>query len=121
MSVGLIGELAGLFETSLLATAIRFVEVGTYPALVTCFKDRRLSWFQRSSDFPYTGFSTRIAGPPPAGSALAESRRLGQNETTDIEEVDENTWFSVERSDIRLCEQCFGSSYGYEVSIVWVT
>jgi Zn-dependent peptidase ImmA (M78 family) len=120
MSVGLIEELAGLFGTSQLATAIRFVEAGTFPSLVTCFKERRLSWFQRSSDFPYTGFSTRIGGPPPTGTALANSKRLGHNETTAIEEVDENTWFRFEREGVRLFEQCFGSSYGYEVSIVWV-
>jgi hypothetical protein len=55
----MIDHLIEQFNTSLTATAIRLVEVGSFPAIVICSKAGKRRWFFRSSlvpqDFwPYT-------------------------------------------------------------------
>ena len=44
-------ELAKIFQMSQTATAIRLVELGSYPAIVYCTKGSRRKWFARSPDF----------------------------------------------------------------------
>jgi hypothetical protein len=45
-------ELARDFQTSLTATAIRLVELGSYPAMIVCSELGRRRWFIRGSDVP---------------------------------------------------------------------
>lgn len=45
-------EVARIFEMSLTATAIRLVELGSYPAMVYCTRGGRRHWFRASPDFP---------------------------------------------------------------------
>jgi hypothetical protein len=46
-----VSELADLFETSLTATAIRLVELGSFPAILVCMRGDKL-WFRRGPDVP---------------------------------------------------------------------
>ncbi len=43
-------ELAKEFQTGLTSTAIRLVELGSYPAMILCSKDGRRKWFTRGPD-----------------------------------------------------------------------
>jgi hypothetical protein len=45
-------EIAGDFETSVLATALRLVEINTVPVVLTCYDGERLRWFRFSKDVP---------------------------------------------------------------------
>jgi len=45
-------ELANKFQTSLTATAIRLVELGSYPAMIICNESGRRRWFIRGRNVP---------------------------------------------------------------------
>ena len=45
-------ELARDFEVSLTATAIRLVELGSFPSMIVCNEPTRRRWFIRNSDVP---------------------------------------------------------------------
>lgn len=45
-------ELAKAFQTSLTATAIRLVELGSFPAMIVCHNLEKRHWFIRSEDVP---------------------------------------------------------------------
>lgn len=45
-------ELSGIFQTSLTATAIRLVELGSYPAMIVCSDLKNRRWFTRGPDVP---------------------------------------------------------------------
>jgi hypothetical protein len=45
-------SLAAEFKTSLTATAIRLVELGSFPAVIVCNEPSRRRWFFRGSDVP---------------------------------------------------------------------
>jgi len=52
MTFQTVEELAQKFATSMTATAIRLVTVGSYPAMVICSRDGRRRWFVRGPDVP---------------------------------------------------------------------
>lgn len=45
-------RLAAIFQTSLTATAIRLVELGSFPAIVVCHTSQQRRWFVRGQDVP---------------------------------------------------------------------
>jgi hypothetical protein len=45
-------ELCATFQTSLTATAIRLVELGSFPAIVVCSSKEGRKWFVRGPDVP---------------------------------------------------------------------
>lgn len=45
-------SLAAIFQTSLTATAIRLVELGSFPAIVVCHTSQQRRWFVRGPDVP---------------------------------------------------------------------
>jgi hypothetical protein len=53
MTLHTAGELAELFQTSRTATAIRLVQLGSYPAIVVCYDMKRRLWYSRGPDVPY--------------------------------------------------------------------
>jgi Zn-dependent peptidase ImmA (M78 family) len=52
MTFATVKDLANQFATSITATAIRFVTVGSYPAIVIFSRDGRRRWFARGPDVP---------------------------------------------------------------------
>ena len=52
MTFETVTSLAREFETSLTATAIRLVELGSYPAMIVCNELGRRRWFMRGPDVP---------------------------------------------------------------------
>ena len=51
-----VADIAGVFRTSLTATAIRLVDVGHSPALLVCHSSLRRKWFTRGPDVPSRWF-----------------------------------------------------------------
>jgi hypothetical protein len=51
-----IEKLAKKFKTSFLATAIRFIDSNTVPAMIICHDRRKRVWFKASSDIPSRWF-----------------------------------------------------------------
>ncbi len=47
-----LNELANVFDCSLLATSLRLIDVGTVPAILTCYNREGLRWFAFSTDVP---------------------------------------------------------------------
>ena len=45
-------ELTAAFQTSLTATAIRLVELGSFPAMIVCYSREKRHWFFRGPDVP---------------------------------------------------------------------
>jgi len=52
MTFETVSVLADLFQTSLTATAIRLVQLGSYPAILVCSDREGLRWFHRGSEVP---------------------------------------------------------------------
>ena len=52
MTLHTAGELAETFAASLTATAIRLVQLGSYPAMVIVSDAERMRWFRRGPDVP---------------------------------------------------------------------
>jgi hypothetical protein len=52
MTFETVRELARQFQTSLTATTIRLVELGSYPAMVVCSERERRIWFKKGPDVP---------------------------------------------------------------------
>jgi Zn-dependent peptidase ImmA (M78 family) len=52
VTLAAVEDLAGVFRTSLTATAIRLVEHGSFPAMIVCNEPGRRKWFARGPDVP---------------------------------------------------------------------
>jgi len=52
MTIQTVSELASTFTTSLTATAIRLIELGSFPAVVVVSDAERVRWFRRGADVP---------------------------------------------------------------------
>ena len=53
MTFDAVEELADIFHTSKTATAIRFVQMGSYPAMVICYGMTGRRWYQAGPDVLY--------------------------------------------------------------------
>jgi Zn-dependent peptidase ImmA (M78 family) len=84
------GALADRYETSLTATAIRLVELGSFPAVILCFEpgSKRWAWHKRGPDLPSRlwprdlpaknsiAFDIMNGGHPPSPANVGGLRRL---------------------------------------------
>lgn len=52
MTLQTVSSLANMFTTSLTATAVRLVELGSFPAIVVVTDAERVRWFRRGPDVP---------------------------------------------------------------------
>lgn len=99
----LISNLAAEFNTSLTATAFRYVEKGYFPCALVASIDGRMRWMCRSSDF-----SHRIKGvDTPLHKFSIAGASLGGESIPDIPEiVDEECWLeeTVKDKELRLHE-----------------
>lgn len=65
-----VGDLAGTFQTSVTATAIRVVECGAFPSMVICSDGRGRKWFTRSEILPETLWPHNAPGTETAAFEL---------------------------------------------------
>lgn len=86
-------NLSRMFETSLTATAIRLVELGTHPAMVVCSGPAGRRWFVKSDLVPAVLRPTRKPGSESTASALLAGGEARRGPVT----VDADDW--VEHQD----------------------
>lgn len=117
-----IQTLSEAFQTSVLSTAIRFVEIGTHEIMVIASKNGIVEWYACSNDFPKWAFKFKVHQAVPPTTVVGEySRRIGAK-YTGAEEVSPDDWFwatgyMAERKMYEQC--CYSNSYDLILSFIW--
>lgn len=116
-----IHNLSDTFQTSMLATLIRFAEVGFHEIFVVVSVDNVVRWFLRSKDFPNYPFRFKVGNKLPPTTVAGEFFTKKDAKYSDIETVYVEDWFYARNGGDRpLNEQCFYSNvYGYVISLIW--
>lgn len=115
-------DLSESFQSSMLAVALRFVEIGTHEVMVVVSKGGIVSWYSKSNDFPAWPFRFNVGGPLPPTTVAGEFFANKQAKYTTVEEVNADDWFYPKdsRANRRMFEQCyFLESYDYVISFIW--
>lgn len=110
------------FQVSVLATLLKFAEVGSHEIMVVVSENKRVKWFTKSKDFPSWPFRFKVGTPPPPTTVAGEFFRKPNSRYTTIEEVSPDDWFYPRdgRGNRKMYEQCYYSdSYGYVISLIW--
>lgn len=88
MTFGSVRSLAGQFTMSLTATAIRLVELGSFPAMLVCSENRRRKWFVRGPDVPAFIWPLETIQP----ATVADDLFDGAKQTEDASEMYACDW-----------------------------
>jgi Zn-dependent peptidase ImmA (M78 family) len=121
-SLDVIRGLSDYFDTSLTATILRFVDVGTHEIMVVFSQENKVRWSQRSEDFPKLSQKFRTGGPLPPTTAAGEYYSKPEAQYTTVEKLDLEDWFEYRGWDPgrQLYEQCFYSDlYNFVISVIW--
>ncbi|HLP37588.1 ImmA/IrrE family metallo-endopeptidase [Lacibacter sp.] len=121
-SLDTIINLSNAFQTSILATVIRFAEVGTHEMTAVISKNNIVSWFAQSKDFPKWSFRFKVGQQLPPATVAGEFFTRTESKYTSVEDVDPDNWFYAndKRANRTMHEQCYYSdSYGYVISLIW--
>lgn len=120
-SLNTITTLSKAFDTSILATILRFTEIGTHGILAVISENNIVKWFSKSKDFPNWTFLFKRGKPLPPTSVAGEFNLKGNGKYTGIEDVEPNDWFNPAWiPNTQMHEQCYYSdSYGYIISLIW--
>ena len=115
--------LSEYFETSLLATILRFAEVGPVPVFFTFNRNGKIKWYKEGSRFPDRAFKFNVPGSVPKNTLIQDVFMKGLTHLGEIRKVDRDDWFFVNDDDYgeyELYEQCYHlSSYNLVVSMLW--
>jgi Zn-dependent peptidase ImmA (M78 family) len=109
-------HLAGVFCTSITATAIRLVEYGELPAILICNGFRKREWFVASSEVRNKIF----LGSRPGKGSIAEALLRGDRSDLVPREVRSDAWVSHRNaSNHWLHEDSIPVSDGSVLSLLW--
>jgi hypothetical protein len=115
MTLQTVSALADTFTTSLTATAIRLVQLGSYPALVVVSDGERMRWFRRGPDVPES-----LWPHVPGRKTFAYDIARGKADSgSDHVYVDE--WFSGATERHRIHEDSRRLTEDLVLSILWWT
>lgn len=120
-SLDTILRLSEEFQTSVLATVLRFAEIGTHSIMAVVSEDNIVKWYAASGDFPKWSFRFRVGNPVPTSTVAGEFFTKQNSKYTSIEDVDPEDWFyPAWLPKTKMHEQCYYSdTYGYVISIIW--
>lgn len=110
-------SLAKLFKTSLVATAIRLIELGSYPAMVVCSEPGRRKWFIRGPDVPEVLWPRDEPGP----NTVAYDLLSGTQPNTSSADIYADQWISHRDSrnySLREDSVALGKT-GLVLSLLW--
>lgn len=112
---------ADKFETSFLATAIRYAEVGNDPIMLFCSREGFIQWYKKNDLFPYVGVT--VDDRVPSGSLINDYYKgiVNQDETIDI---DPKYWKidSKEYEDFTFNETLIRfPQFNYNLTIISIT
>lgn len=116
-----ITDIANEFQTSILATALRFVEVGSHDILIVVSENNIIRWFAKSTNFPNWKFRFRVGQPLPANTVASEYFTKLNAKYTGVENIDPESWLiPAWIPKTQMHEQCYYSeSYSYVISLLW--
>lgn len=114
-------DLSKQFKTSVVATTIRFAEIGTHPILVVFSENNIVRWFTQSEDFPKWSYKFKTGGNVPPSTVAGEFFTRNKSKYTGIEQVQPDDWFYPSwKATTKMYEQCYYSdTYGYVISLIW--
>jgi len=120
-SLNTIINLSKNFQTSILATVLRFVEVGSHDILVIVSENNIIQWFAKSNNFPNWKFRFKVGQPLPPNTVAGEYFTKPNAKYIGVEDVDPESWFFPSWiPETQMHEQCYYSeSYGYVISLIW--
>lgn len=111
-----VGNLATQFQTSLTATAIRLVELGSFPAMVVCSGKGGRKWFISGPDVPDKLFPS----DQPGTASAAHNLILDNNPPSKPIDVRADHWFDLPGSDsYSLTEDSVMVADGIVLSLLW--
>jgi len=121
LNINLMEDVSGYFHTSLLATFIKYVSIGDFPAMIIFMEDNIVKWKFHSHDFPFTYLL--LNSKVPAWTVAGDYFAKGTLETQP-EKVDAIEWFPEDfqikyKSDWKLWEQCYQVGHNALVSCLW--
>lgn len=121
LSLNLIEDVSAYFQTSRLATFLRYILLGSFPVMVIYMEAGIVKWKFHSNDFPFTYLP--INSNVPAWTVAGDYFNKGQLETKP-EKVDAIEWFPEDfqikfKKDWKLWEQCYQVNSNCLVSCLW--
>lgn len=123
----LIKKLSLKFQTSIVATVIRYIELDIYPMFVVYIHDGVITSFRYSHDFPYNYKNLKGQAPPKESIA----RQLSTNEYTSKkpQEIFTELWFNYKKSseyiddvvsqESNLLEYCYRINASLVITLIW--
>jgi Zn-dependent peptidase ImmA (M78 family) len=108
-------SLADAFETSLTATAIRLVELGSFPSMLVCNGPTGRRWFIRSPILPAKIWPLSRPGRGATAARLLEEAGAMVVAT----EVDADDWIENPVCDYCVFEDSFRVTNGLVLSLLW--
>lgn len=122
-SFDIMGYLSDCFNVSLMATLLRYADIGPKPVFFTFNKEGNVKWYKRGSKMPEWPLKFRVGSKVPEDTVVADVFKKGISHLKEIREVDPENWFYKNDDDydtFKLYEQCvFLKSYNYVVSMLW--
>lgn len=121
-SLDTITELSDSFQASILATVLRFTEIGTHEMMAVVSENNRVKWYSRHKDFPQWAFKFKVGQAIPPTTVAGEFFTKKDSRYTGIEDVSPDDWFYPKdaRGRRTMHEQCYYcDSYGYVISLLW--
>lgn len=92
-SLDTILKLSEEFQTSVLATVLRFAEIGTHSIMAVASEDNVVKWYAASGDLPKWSFSFKVGNPVPRSTVAGEFFTKQNSKYTSIEDVVPVDWF----------------------------
>lgn len=109
-------ELAELFQTSLTATAIRLVELGSFPAMVVCTEHGKRKWFVRGPEIPESLWPSETLRSGTVAHEILSGRQLEKGPL----DVYADQWFDYQGADRHgVREDSLRISPSLVLSILW--
>lgn len=116
MTFATVRVLAKDFQTSLTATVIRLVELGSFPAMIVCYELGKRRWFARGPDVP------SVLWPPiePSRGTVAYGIIQGTATSTGPVDVYADGWFDLpDAGRYELTEDSVRISERFVLSLLW--
>ncbi len=120
-SLDIVLNLSEEFQASVLATVLRFADIGTHSIMAVVSENNIVKWYVTSHDFPKWRFKFKVGGEVPVSTVAGEFFTKRDSKYTGIEDVDPEDWFyPTWIPKTMMHEQCYYSNaYGYVISIIW--
>jgi hypothetical protein len=116
MTFATVRDLAKEFQTSLTATAIRLVELGSFPAMLVCYELGHRRWFTRGQDVPQILWPRSELGRYTVAYDLTHGTATGEGPV----DVYADGWFDIRNADrYEVREDSIRISDRFVLSLLW--